>query len=323
MGLVTSACDALNDSSSLLPVEVRPAEVHVSEGACVQEMPGNDSYMWDPPPAIPRPKAGSAIDEQQRQQLLLDHLPQVRHVARRIHFRLPPQVLLEDLVHAGVLGLIDALRKFDPSKNVQLKYYAEFRIRGAILDSLRLVDWSPRGLRRRARRLDQAISRCRAQLGRDPSELEIAAEMQMSLESLQPLVGDLRGLGVGSLQSEMDHASGKKEIRDHAASVENDPYHQTLQSEMMRLIERAIEELPCREREVLALYHFQELTMKQVGAQLGIGESRVSQIHTAAMTRVRARVLELRSRNSRESKPGPQRAIASRRRKRAAEMALP
>src|SRR5271166_91701 len=118
-----------------------------------------------------------AIDEVRRDQLLLEHLPQVRYIARRIHDRVPPQVLLEDLVHAGILGLMDAVKKYDPSKNVQLKHYAEFRIRGAILDSLRQVDWSPRTLRRQARRMEQAISDCKARFGRDPTEPEIALEL--------------------------------------------------------------------------------------------------------------------------------------------------
>src|SRR5271168_974981 len=118
------------------------------------------------------------LDDAQREHLLLDHLPQVQYIARRIHDRLPPQVLLEDLVHAGILGLMDAVRKYDPAKNVQLKHYAEFRIRGAILDSLRLVDWSPRALRRQARRLEQATLDCKARLGGDPGEAEIAAELK-------------------------------------------------------------------------------------------------------------------------------------------------
>ncbi len=106
------------------------------------------------------------LDEAQREKLLIDHLPQVRYIARRIHDRLRlRKVLLEDLVHAGILGMMDAVRKYDPNKNVQLKHYAEFRIRGAILDSLRAVDWSPRTLRRQARRMDQAILNCKARTG--------------------------------------------------------------------------------------------------------------------------------------------------------------
>jgi RNA polymerase sigma factor FliA len=233
------------------------------------------------------------LDDGQRDKLVLDHLEQVQFVARRIHSRLPPQVVLEDLVHAGVLGLIDAVRKYDPSRNVQLKHYAKFRIRGAILDSLREVDWSPRTLRRQARRLDRAIADCKARLGRDPSEFEIAGELQISIESLQRLLGELRGLDIGSLQSEGDDFGGETLNQPRAGSDEQDPYHQTLRSEMRRLLERAIAELPVRERVVLVLYYFDELTMKEIGAMLRVGESRVSQIHTAALLRLRARLLEL------------------------------
>ncbi len=233
------------------------------------------------------------LDDAQREKLLLDHLPQVQYIARRIHDRLPPQVLLEDLVHAGILGLMDAVRKYDPGKNVQLKHYAEFRIRGAILDSLRQVDWSPRALRRQARLLEQALSNCKARLGRDPSEPEIAAELNISLESLQQLLGDLRGLDIGSLQAESNESAGDEVAQPRAVGEENDPYQQALRSEMNGLLERAIGELPDRERQVLALYHYEELTMKEVGAVLKIGESRVSQIHTAALLRLRVRMREL------------------------------
>jgi RNA polymerase sigma factor FliA len=239
-------------------------------------------------------QAVAEIDDSARDQLLLEHLPQVQYIARRIHDRLPPQVLLEDLVHAGILGLMDAVRKYDPSKNVQLKHYAEFRIRGAILDSLRQVDWSPRTLRRQGRRLEQAISDCKGRFGRDPTEPEIAAELNMTLEDLQHLMGDLRGLDIGSLQADSNEpGSGEEALQYRPGSEEEDPFHQTLRSEMTGLLAKAVGELPDRERQVLALYHFEELTMKEVGAALGIGESRVSQIHTAALLRLRVRLREL------------------------------
>lgn len=237
--------------------------------------------------------APALLDDAQREKLVLEHLPQVQYIARRIHDRLPRQVLLDDLVHAGILGLMDAVRKYDPSKNVQLKHYAEFRIRGAILDSLRQIDWSPRTLRRQARRLEQAILDCKARLGRDPSEPEIAAELNVTLESLQHLLGDLRGLDIGSLQSDAHDGGGEEMVQPRAGAQEEDPFRQTLHTEMAHLLEKAIGELPEREREVLALYHFEELTMKEVGAVLKIGESRVSQIHTAAILRLRVRMREL------------------------------
>jgi RNA polymerase sigma factor FliA len=239
---------------------------------------------------------GAPLDAAAREKLLLEHLPQVQYVARRIHRRLPQQVLLEDLVHAGILGLMDAVRKYDPGKNVQLKHYAEFRIRGAILDSLRLVDWSPRALRRQARRMEQAIQHCKARLGRDPNETEIAEELKVSLASLQRLQGDLRGLEVGSLQADADEPSDREAIQSRAESEEDDPFHQAMRTETIELLDKAIGELPIREREVLALYHFQELTMKQVGARMSIGESRVSQINTAALQRLRERMTSLRAR---------------------------
>jgi len=233
------------------------------------------------------------LDEVQSEQLLLQHLPQVNFIARRIHSRLPPQVLLEDLVHAGVLGLMDAIKKYNPAKNVQLKYYAEFRIRGAILDSLRQVDWSPRALRSQARRLEQAIFECKGRLRRDPTEPEIALALEISLTQLQRLQNDLRGLDVASLQFDLDFGGdGERALNSCVCKEEENPYHQTLRLEMQGLLTGAVDQLPVREREVLALYHFAELTMKEVGAVMGIGESRVSQIHSSAMVHLRAHLFQ-------------------------------
>jgi RNA polymerase sigma factor for flagellar operon FliA len=254
-----------------------------------------------------------APSELQREQILLEHLAQVHYIARRIHDRLPPQVPLEDLVHAGILGLMDAVRKYDPSKNVLLKHYADFRIRGAILDSLRQVDWSPRTLRRQAKRIEQARFVCRARLGRDPSESEIAEEIGVTLARLQRILGDVRGLDVSSLHSEISDPSGEDAI-DPPADAEEDPYHQAMRSEMTGLLDKALGELAAREREVLGLYHFEELTMKQIGAVLGIGESRVSQIHSAALLRLRARMLQMTEKAPSAVAcplPGPARATAA------------
>ncbi|MFZ0037360.1 MAG: FliA/WhiG family RNA polymerase sigma factor [Candidatus Acidiferrales bacterium] len=241
---------------------------------------------------------GGVLDEAQREQLLLEHLPHVQHIARRIHFRLPPQVPLEDLVHAGILGLIDAVRKFDPNKNVRLKYYAEFRIRGAILDSLRQVDWSPRALRRKARRLEEAVSRCEARLGRDAADTEIAAELEISLDELQQLLRDLHGLSLGSIHAEENHASRGDGIGVGSGPItdEDDPFHCTLRSEMTGLLMQAMATLSLREREVMMLYHFRELSMKAIGVALGVGESRVSQIHSAGLSHLRDRLQELMGR---------------------------
>jgi len=233
-------------------------------------------------------------DEQERERLLTEQLPQVRYLARRIHERLPRHVPFEDLVHAGVLGLIDALHKFDRNKHVQFGSYAKFRIRGAILDSLREMDWSPRDLRRKSRRLEEAHSKLRAALGRNPSEPELAAELGMDLRGLQLLLGEIDGLEVGSLRVQSSHDGKEEDLGEHLPDhAEETPLVLCLRAEMKDLLARAIQDLPEKERQVLALYYYEELTMKEVGAVLGVGESRVSQIHSMAVVRLRARLAEL------------------------------
>jgi len=233
-------------------------------------------------------------DEAERERLLLDQLPQVRYIARRIHERLPRHVPFEDLVHAGVVGLIDALHKFDRGKHVQFGSYAKFRIRGAILDSLREMDWSPRDLRRKARRLEEAHNKLRSELGRNPTEPELAAELGLGLKGLQTLLGEINGLEVGSLRVRSPRDGKEEDLCEYLPNdPEETPLFQCLRSEMKELLARAIAELPEKERQVLALYYFEELTMKEVGAVMGVGESRVSQIHSMAVVRLRARLVEL------------------------------
>lgn len=232
-------------------------------------------------------------DAARREELVLEQLSHVHFIARRIHCRLPPQVPLEDLVHAGVIGLLDAVEKYDPAKNVRLKAYAEFRIRGAILDSLREGDWSPRALRREARRLEKAISACECRLGRTPTEQEIAAELEVSLSELQRLMRDIDGLEVEDLQNAL--AAGELPWNHEAGWGQEDPFSATVRSEMTRLLMDAIAELSERERQVLTLYHFKELPMKDVGSALGIGESRVSQIHSTALLRLREQLTDAMS----------------------------
>jgi RNA polymerase sigma factor for flagellar operon FliA len=236
----------------------------------------------------------SHLEAGNQERLLLEQLPQVRYIARRIHDRLPSHIPFDDLVQAGMLGLIEALHKFDPNKNVELKTYAKHRIQGAILDSLRDLDWSPRPLRKKARQLEQAHQRLRARFGRAATEPELALELGMELKELQHLLGDLRGLDLGSLQDEYTESGQERDTL--AAPPEGpgrEPYEQCLEGELRELLSRAVTELQPRERQVLSLYYFEELTMKEVGAVLGVGEARVSQIHSAALVRLRARMRTL------------------------------
>ena len=238
--------------------------------------------------------ASRHMDPDERERLLMENLPQVQYIARRIHDRLPSQVPLEDLVSAGVVGLIEALDRFDPNKNVQLKSFAKFRIRGAILDSLREMDWGSRHLRRQGRRIEDAISKLKGELNRAPSESEIAAELGMDLDDFLHLLGDLRGLSLGSIDEVgSDEKSGTEDLAEYRPDVAaRDPFFLCLRSEMKSMIADAVGALDEKERQVLALYYFEELTMKEVGLVLGVSESRVSQIHSLALLQVRTQLQE-------------------------------
>jgi RNA polymerase sigma factor for flagellar operon FliA len=235
-------------------------------------------------------------DKEERDRILMEQLPQVQYLARRIHDRLPRHVPLEDMVHAGVIGLIDALNKFDCSKQVQFGSYAKFRIRGAILDSLREMDWGPRELRRKARRVEEAQRKLSMDLSRAPTEAEVAAELNIELREFQRLLTELDGLEVGSLHLESPWDGKEENLCDYLPNAPEDtPFFRCMRSEMKELLARAVADLPEKEQEVLSLYYFEELTMKEVGAVLGVGESRVSQIHSLAVVRLRARLGELMS----------------------------
>jgi RNA polymerase sigma factor for flagellar operon FliA len=247
-------------------------------------------------------------DKEERDRILLEQLPQVRHHARRIHERLPRHVPFEDMVHAGVIGLIDALHKIDRSKHVQFGSYAEFRVRDAILDSLREMDWGPRELRRKARGVEEAQRKLSLELSRAPTEVEVAAELKLGLREFQQLLTELDGLEVGSLHLESSWDGKEEDLCDYLPNAPEDtPFFRCMRSEMKELLARAVADLPEKEQQVLSLYYFEELTMKEVGAVLGIGESRVSQIHSLAVVRLRGRLEELMS----TAKPAARAAQAS------------
>ncbi len=239
------------------------------------------------------PEVSAEVLNGEQERLLLEHLPIVRFLARRIHERLPQHVDIEDLVSAGVVGLMDAFSKFDPQKKVQFRSYAQFRIRGAILDSLRTLDWSPRDLRRKGRAAEEAVRVLTSRLGRTPGELEIAAEMGLGLEEYQSLLGDLKGLEIGTLHVEHNEDSGEEEIAYVPGRPEDDPLFCCLRGELQEKLTNAIERLPERERLVMTLYYFEELTMREIGLALGVVESRVSQIHTAAVLHLRVALQEV------------------------------
>ncbi len=228
---------------------------------------------------------------EERNRLVVEQLPQVRCIAQKIHARLPHHIQLEDLINTGVLGLIEALAKYDPARNVGLQTYARYRIQGAILDSLREQDWSPRLLRQKGRQMELAKEALRGRLSRTPSQAELAAELKISDEQLNRLLRDLKGLEVTSLQEPLlsdGHVLG--EIMPDTA--EENPYDLCQRAEMNSLVGQALSKLPPRKRRILDLYYFKGLTMKEVGSQMGVCESRISQIHSAAVASLKVRMRE-------------------------------
>jgi RNA polymerase sigma factor for flagellar operon FliA len=216
----------------------------------------------------------------------------VRFIAQKIHARLPHHIPLEDLVNTGVLGLIEALAKFDPKRNVQLQSYARYRIQGAILDSLREQDWSPRLLRQKERQLEMTREKLQLEFSRAPSQTEIAQELGISDHQLQLLLRDLQGLEVASLQ-EPTYLEGHSLDEKMADTAEESPFVLCERAEMNGLLDKAMSKLPLRKRQVLELYYFKGLTMKETGTRMGVCESRVSQIHSSAVASLKARMKEV------------------------------
>lgn len=226
-------------------------------------------------------KAGSAA----RERLLLAHTGLVKYLAHRIGSRLAGQVDYDDLIGDGLLGLMEAVDRFDPAHCVQFKTYAESRIRGAILDGVRGRDWAPRSLRRAARRIEAAISDVERRTRRPATDDEIAAELAISIEELQALYVQARGVRVGQLP-------GNEEEGQDPKDPGVDPLEKLEDKERRTLLIEEIEELPERERMVLSLYYERGLTLKEIGAVLQVTESRICQIHTRAVARLRSRIAQ-------------------------------
>ena len=230
------------------------------------------------------------ISGEERERLIVEHLPQVRLIARKIHERLPDTVALDDLLSAGVIGLINAIDNFDPRQNVKLRTYAEFRIRGAILDSLRETDWAPRMKRKLARELEAGLARAEQKYGRAPEEAEIAAELKMPVEEYRQKLNDVAALDIGELEFVRDERETPVLLKYVAATDDNSPALQLERSELERLIASAIDRIPKVEKTVLSLYFYEEMTLREIGEIMGIHYSRVSQIKSQAILRLRSAI---------------------------------
>lgn len=225
---------------------------------------------------------------EEREKLILEHLPQVRLIARRIHERLPESVNLEDLVSTGVVGLISAIDHFKPEHNVKLKTYAEYKIRGAILDSLRGLDWAPRQQRRKCKQIEAAIAIIEQRVHRTPTEDEIARELGLTMEDYHEWLVDVRGVNLGSLEGNSNEEEGRDLLKFISDSEENWPSRLMERAELERLIAEAIERMPAIERTILGLYYHEELTLREISKIVHLHESRVSQLKSQAILRLRS-----------------------------------
>jgi RNA polymerase sigma factor FliA len=224
------------------------------------------------------------ISQAVRDQIVLDHLSLVKAIAIRVHENLPVHVELDDLVHAGVLGLFDAVTKYDSCKNVAFSAYAKHRIKGAILDSLRQLDWASRDLRRRQKQVDAATRSLSMKLERTPTEAEVAAEMGVTVERWREMAVDLRTVGLVSPTAANEQETDRTE--EFPADPGMEPDRICGRRELHSTLARAMETLPTRYQRVVSLYYTREMTMKEIGDMMGVNESRVSQIHKTALKKM-------------------------------------
>jgi len=239
----------------------------------------------------------NAKDQSIRDAIVRQYAPLVKYVAGKVSVGMPQSVDFDDLVGFGIFGLFDAIEKFDPDKHVKFKTYAVTRIRGAIFDELRSIDWVPRSVRQKTREIEETIQHLEAKLGRTATDEEVAGELGMSIEQYNQMMLKISGTSMLSL-NEVWYNS---EVNVNASAVENIESPNSLRpdsiaekDEMRRVIVEAINELPDKEKKVLVLYYYEDLTLKEIGKVLDVTESRISQLHTKAISRLRARLMNVK-----------------------------
>jgi RNA polymerase sigma factor FliA len=222
-----------------------------------------------------------------RNPLLEHYLPIVKYTADRLHTKLPDEVEVDDLISAGIFGLMDAVNAFDPARGVKFETYCAPRIRGAILDELRSMDWVPRLVRSRAHKLNESVHLLEAQLGRKPTDKEIAREMNLPMKEFTKLRRDAHATGLVSLNRKYFETDSHKDVREIDVFQDkrsDDPYRAAQRRDVKELITRGLSRA---ERLIIILYYFEEMTMKEIGETLDLSESRVSQMHSAILSRLR------------------------------------
>lgn len=233
-------------------------------------------------------EAYKCVEAQEKEDLIRQYLPLVKKVVHRLSGRLPKDVDIREMLNSGIIGLVDALEKYDPKHETNFATYAQFRIRGAILDSFRSQDWLPRSLRFKSHKLELAYQRIEQKLGRPATDEEVAKELGMGVDELQKLLGEVGSIVMLSFEElGFGHGEERFQAEDVVASKGQDPLGKLLSGEKISLIARALDRLPEKERLVISLYFYEELNLKEIGEILGVTESRASQIRSRALIRLK------------------------------------
>ena len=224
--------------------------------------------------------------------LLTEHMPLVKRLAHHMKAKLPPSVEVDDLIQAGMMGLLDAINRYEDNHGAQFETYAVLRIRGAMLDELRNSDWMPRSTRQNMRKVEAAMEALNQRLGRPASESEIAKSLKLSLTDYQDMLGESGGHQLVYYEDFHDNEEGSDGFLDRYAVDDADPLRSLLDTGFRQAVIDAIDNLPPREKMLMGLYYEEELNLKEIGAVMGVSESRVSQLHTQAVSRLRAALKE-------------------------------
>lgn len=233
--------------------------------------------------------AYSKVNQQTQEALIKTHAVLVKRIARHLLGRLPQTIQLDDLMQAGMLGLLEAVRHYDESKGASFETYAGIRIRGHMLDEVRRNDWVPRSVYRNARMISMAVKQVENRLGRDAKDSEVAAELKISLNEYHEMLNDSAGAHLYGFD---DLGVTDDMMKDEDLGVSSEPHANALHADMKTYLSHIIDSLPKNERLVLSLYYEQDLNLKEIGEVLGVSESRVSQIHSQATHRIKARLPE-------------------------------
>jgi RNA polymerase sigma factor for flagellar operon FliA len=228
------------------------------------------------------------IGDEEREELIRNFLPLVKRVVHRLAGRLPAEVDLKEMLNSGIIGLVDALEKYDPKHETNFATYAQFRIRGAILDSFRSQDWAPRSLRHKAHKIENAYMKLEQEFGRPAEDGEVAKELGVDVETLQRMMGEVSSVVMLSFE-ELGYGHGEDRfVADEGLSSSSpDPLSDLLEGERVEIIARALDRLPEKERLVVTLYFYEELNLKEIGEIIGVTESRASQIRSRALLRLK------------------------------------